>query len=131
MDDYSSASKHDLAPPILVSIIIPSYNHAKFVRESIVSALSQTYSPCEVIVIDDASTDGSAELLKAMAHELPIRLIQNPENIGLNATIERGLEAASGSYVSLLASDDILVPEKVETIKVTKGCLLYHICLIA
>jgi alpha-1,3-rhamnosyltransferase len=98
----------------LVSIIIPSFNHAAYVQEGIEAALAQTYPRCELIVVDDASTDGSPSLLSALAQRHGFKLIQNPQNRGLNATLQAGLEAASGELISLIASDDRLARDKIE-----------------
>jgi alpha-1,3-rhamnosyltransferase len=98
----------------LVSIIIPSFNHAAYVQEGIEAALAQTYPRCELIVVDDASSDGSPSLLSALAETHGFKLIQNEQNRGLNATLQTGLEAASGELISLIASDDRLAPDKIE-----------------
>jgi alpha-1,3-rhamnosyltransferase len=100
--------------PPLVSIIIPSFNHRPYVEEGIRAALAQTYTNCEVIVVDDASTDGSGDFLEELAAQLPIRLIRNPNNVGLNKTLQNGLKAAVGTYISMIASDDKVSADKIE-----------------
>ena len=99
--------KNQLDSP-LVSVIIPVYNGEKYLRESIDSIFSQTYTPIEVIVVDDGSTDQS----KAIARSFPqIRyLFQN--NSGHASARNRGIRAANADYISFLDSDDLWLPEK-------------------
>jgi glycosyltransferase involved in cell wall biosynthesis len=89
-------------------VIIPVYNGEKYLRESIDSIFSQTYTSIEVIVVDDGSTDQS----KAIAHSFPqIRyLFQN--NSGHASARNRGIRAANGDYISFLDADDVWLPEK-------------------
>ena len=98
----------------LVTVIVPSYQHAAFVEQSIRSVWNQTYSATELIVVDDCSTDGSWELLTALSKEQAFTLLRNERNLGLNATLERGLALARGEFVSILASDDVILPYKLE-----------------
>lgn len=93
----------------LISIVIPNYNGILFVEEALESALSQDYKNTEVIVVDDGSTDGSVELLKA--YEGKIRLIET-ENMGAAAARNRGLLAAKGELIAFLDSDDIWIASK-------------------
>ncbi|HXH41309.1 MAG TPA: glycosyltransferase family 2 protein [Thermoanaerobaculia bacterium] len=93
-----------------VEIIIPVYNRAAMVREAIESAL--TAAPAvslEVIAVDDASTDGTWECLRAY-DDPRIRCVRMESNSGQSAARNRGLEVARGTYVKFLDSDDILVP---------------------
>ena len=92
----------------LVSIIIPCYNHINYVEESILSVLGQSYSDIELIVIDDGSTDGSAELLERLSREYKFRLYIQ-ENCGLTETLNKAIFGyAKGDFIQLLASDDVL-----------------------
>jgi glycosyltransferase involved in cell wall biosynthesis len=95
----------------LVSIIVPSHNYGAFLAESIESALSQTYSRVEVIVIDDGSEDNSSEVAGRFSDR--IRLITQ-ENQGLVAVLNRGLREANGTYVTVLSADDMFQPQYVE-----------------
>ncbi len=95
----------------LVSIIIPSFNAAKFVGEAIESALAQTYPHVEVVVIDDGSTDESVEVLRSFGEA--IRWETGP-NRGACAARNRGLELANGEVIQFLDADDLLYPEKIE-----------------
>jgi len=90
-----------------VSIIIPNYNHAAFLRERIDSVLQQTYQDFEVIILDDASTDGSRQILEALAHHPRVVLCFNDENSGSTfKQWNKGVELARGKYVWIAESDD-------------------------
>ena len=91
----------------VVSVIIPCYNQAKFLGEAIESVLKQNYRRLEVIVIDDGSTDGTAEV--ADRYSDVIRISQ--ENRGLAAARNRGLSQSTGDYLVFLDADDRLLPE--------------------
>ncbi len=95
----------------LVSIVIPCYNHARFLGEAIESALAQTHSPVEVIVADDGSTDGSAAVARGFGGK--VSLIEQ-ENRGVSMARNAGLERARGEYVVFLDSDDLLAESYVE-----------------
>lgn len=95
----------------LVSIIIPCYNAEKYVAEAIQSALDQTYSNKEVIVIDDGSTDGSLEIIKSFGDEIHW---ETGPNQGGNRARNRGLELSSGEWIKFLDADDILLQESIE-----------------
>ena len=96
-----------------VSVIIPSYNHSKFIEECIVSVFNQTYSNIEVIVIDDGSSDGSDELLRQLSFKYPFNLILK-HNEGVCATLNRGIKIAKGDFITFIASDDFMPPERLE-----------------
>lgn len=95
----------------LVSIVIPTYNHRRYVCDAVDSALAQTYPHCEVIVVDDGSTDGTS----AMLHERYGDRIQviTQENRGLPAARNTGTRQAHGEYINYCDADDKLLPEKV------------------
>ena len=97
----------------LVSIVIPTFNRKRFVCEAIESCLAQTYQNCEVIVIDDGSTDGTGEHLIAEYGDR-IRYIRQ-ENQGPAIARNRGIGEARGEYIHFLDADDQLVAQKVET----------------
>lgn len=97
----------------LTSIVIPTYNHGSVVSDAIQCALQQT-APCEVIVVDDGSTDNTAEVLAALVEKsLDLRVISIPHS-GASAARNAGLEAASGEFVMFLDADDLIEPSKVE-----------------
>jgi glycosyltransferase involved in cell wall biosynthesis len=99
------------------SICIPSYNHARFLPETLESALAQTYPNIEIIVVDDGSTDDSLRIAEAYAarHPSRVKVYTHPggRNRGISATVNLGLEKATGEYHSGLPSDDALHPEKI------------------
>jgi len=93
-----------------VSIVIPVYNHEKFIRECVESALNQDYGNLEVIVVDDGSTDATSEVLKGF--ETRIKYIRQ-ENQGAAAAFNHGLKYAQGAFVAWLSSDDVFLPHKI------------------
>lgn len=96
-----------------VTVFIPVYNRARFVRGAIESTLAQTYGDFELLVIDDGSTDRSVEIIKSF-DDPRIRLVQNEKNLGLPTTRNLGLELARGEFIALLDSDDISLPHRLE-----------------
>ena len=104
-----------------VSIIIPSYNHKKYILETLKSIQAQTYKNIETIVIDDGSTDGSGEFLKSVRDEYQFQLIVK-NNEGLCKTLNLGLEQAIGEFIVVIASDDFMPPERIfEQVKAFDG----------
>jgi len=97
----------------LVSIIIITYQDRQHVGEAIDSALAQTYSNCEIIVVDDGSTDGADQFI-AKHYGKRVRYHWK-KNGGMGSARSAGMELASGEYVQHLDSDDILLPHKIET----------------
>jgi len=96
----------------LVSVLLPVYNAASYVQEAIESILSQTYQKFELIVINDGSTDGSGQIIKAI-HDPRIRVIDQP-NRGLSNALNRAIEAAQGDYLARQDADDIALPQRFE-----------------
>lgn len=98
-----------------VSIIIPCYNQAKFVSETIESALKQTYENLEIVIVNDASTDNSVEIIKSYVDKYAnIAFINQSVNGGLSNSRNIAIEAATGEYILPLDSDDIIAPSYVE-----------------
>ena len=96
----------------LISVIIPTYNHGQFIQEAIESVFAQTYKTLEVIVVDDGSTDNTREILKK--YECGITYIfQNNE--GVSSARNHGLSIAKGELIAFLDSDDVWLPEKLES----------------
>ncbi|MFG0252008.1 MAG: glycosyltransferase family 2 protein [Phycisphaerales bacterium JB038] len=99
----------------LVSVVIPVYNRADLIRRAVESALSQGVAELEVIVVDDGSSDATAEVVRDLAREDPrVRLLQQ-ENGGSGAARHTGLHAARGEFVAFLDSDDYWLPEYLRT----------------
>jgi glycosyltransferase involved in cell wall biosynthesis len=95
----------------LVSVIIPCYNAGRWVGEAVSSCLRQTYRPLEIIVIDDGSTDDSADVLRSFGGK--IRWERGPNRGGCYAR-NRGFSLSEGRYIQFLDADDYLLPEKIE-----------------
>lgn len=95
----------------LVSIIIPVYNGANFMREAIDSALAQTYKNIEILVINDGSTDNTEEI--ALSYGEKIKYFKK-ENGGQSTALNFGIERMNGEYFSWLSHDDVYYPNKVE-----------------
>ena len=97
----------------LVSVVVPAYNQAEFLHETISSVLDQTYSNFEIIVIDDDSPDHTAEVVKQF-DDSRIRYFVHSENYGLPASSNTGIKASSGEIIALLDADDKFHPEKLQ-----------------
>ncbi|MXP27961.1 glycosyltransferase [Porphyrobacter algicida] len=96
----------------LVTAVIPSFNHRDYITRSIESVLAQDYSPVQLVVIDDGSTDGSADLLRNLAKGGSFELFEQ-ENQGVCRTLNRAIrEHARGDWIALLGSDDLWRPDK-------------------
>lgn len=99
----------------LVTVICLCYNHKKYLKSSIRSVIDQTYPNLEIIIVDDASTDGSQLLLSEFENDEKVKhLLMLPNNLGNCAAFNRGLALAKGKYIIDLATDDILFPERIE-----------------
>ena len=88
-----------------ISVIIPLYNHEKYINEAVYSVLGQTFSDFELIIINDGSNDGSEEVVKKIKDKRIKYYYQ--ENKGAHNTINRGIEIAKGEYIAILNSDDM------------------------
>jgi alpha-1,3-rhamnosyltransferase len=93
--------------------VIVCWNHAAFVEQAIHSALNQTYTNTELIVFDNDSKDGSAEIIRKLGTAYPFQFVQQ-ENIGLIRTLNKGLRLAEGKYFTYLSADDRWLPDKTE-----------------
>lgn len=100
----------------LVSIITPAWKAAGYIRETIVSVQSQTYSNWEMLIVDDCSPDNTCEVIEEFSNKDDrIRLIRQPENRGPAGARNSGLRHARGRWIAFLDSDDLWLPTKLET----------------
>jgi glycosyltransferase involved in cell wall biosynthesis len=97
----------------LVSVLMSVHNDARFVGQSVESVLSQTLADLELIVVDDASTDGTTDILSGV-DDPRLKLLRNDERSGLAASLNRGLDTAHGRYVARLDSDDVALPGRLQ-----------------
>jgi len=100
-----------------ITIIILAYNHERYVRESLASALVQSRAVDEIIVIDDASPDGTAGVIEKFIGEHPgstIRFVRNERNLGVAGSFTKAISMASGDILVSMAGDDISAPSRVE-----------------
>lgn len=95
----------------LVSVVIPLFNRRDYIVGTIESVLAQRHRDVEVLVVDDGSTDGSADLVAATFGER-VRLVRQPQNVGRSAARNLGWEMARGDLVAFLDSDDLWLPDK-------------------
>ncbi len=96
-----------------MSIVIPAYNHAKYVEKSILSVINQSYPNIELIVINDGSKDSTLEVIQNLRKKVDF-IICNQENMGQCKTLNRGIrEYSKGEYIGILASDDFWAKEKI------------------
>lgn len=98
----------------LVSVIMPAYNSAQFIRESINSVLTQTLDDWELIVVDDASVDDTPHVLDSFV-DSRIQILTQQRNQGAGVARQRALDQAQGRYIAFLDSDDTWEPHKLET----------------
>ncbi|WP_026727299.1 glycosyltransferase family 2 protein [Flavobacterium denitrificans] len=99
----------------LVSIIVPTYNTEKFIRQTIESVQSQSYTNWEMILVDDASTDQTVAIIGEFAqNDNRIKLFKLEKNSGNGFARNIALEKASGKYIAYLDADDLWFPEKLE-----------------
>ncbi len=92
--------------PIKISVIICTFNREKYISEAIDSVLKQTYPNFEIIVIDDASTDNTEQVLTQYKNNPKIKIFKNEQNLGISKSRNRGVSLATGEYIAMLDSDD-------------------------
>ncbi|MBR2833503.1 MAG: glycosyltransferase [Bacilli bacterium] len=97
----------------LVSVIIPSYNHEKYIKECIMSVLNQTYKNLEVFVMDDCSTDNSQKVIKSIKDDR-FKAFYSKKNKGTVRTVNELMNKCSGDYIAVIGSDDIWEKSKIE-----------------
>jgi len=98
----------------LVSIIMPSYNTGRFIKETIESVLAQSYPAWELIIVDDCSTDDTDDVVSQYLADKRIRYIKNDTNSGAAVSRNRALREAKGKWIAFLDSDDLWEPDKLQ-----------------
>jgi sugar O-acyltransferase (sialic acid O-acetyltransferase NeuD family) len=107
---------HTLKPTMkspAVTVLITSYNHEKYVADSLQSVLDQTYQDIEVVIVDDGSTDGTVTAIKKITDPRVKQVFLN-QNMGIIVAKTKGLSLASGRYIAILNSDDMFLSDKLE-----------------
>lgn len=94
-----------------ISVIMPAYNAAAYIEQSVLGVLNQRFTDYHLYVIDDASTDNTAQVLKPLIHDR-LTYIRNEKNQGVAETRNIGIEAARGDYLAFCDSDDVWLPNK-------------------
>ena len=97
----------------LISILMPVHNGAAFLAESIGSLVRQSLGDFELLIVDDASTDGSAEIIRSFK-DSRIHLIQSPDRLKLSGALNLGMNHARGRYIARMDADDISLPQRLE-----------------
>ena len=98
----------------LVSILIPTYNRAEYLREALQSAVSQTHPELEILILDDASPDATALVAAEFTGDPRVRYVKHPRNLGIAGNWRAGIEQAQGDFFCLLHDDDTFAPTFVE-----------------
>lgn len=99
----------------VVTVLCLCYNHARFVAEAIESVFEQTYSPVQLIVLDDGSTDNSTLVIEQLVANKPeVKFIRHPKNVGYCASLNDALRYAKGEFIIDLAADDVLLPTRIQ-----------------
>ncbi|MGZ4910058.1 MAG: glycosyltransferase family 2 protein [Halobacteriota archaeon] len=97
----------------LISIFMKSYNHELYISEAIVSVLNQDFEDLELIIVDDASTDKSRQIIERFAEQdSRIRVIFHEQNVGITRVVNDGIDAARGKFIAQIDSDDVWVTDK-------------------
>lgn len=102
-----------MTPP-KVTVIVPIYNQAPFIRETVDSVLGQDYPNLELVLSDDGSTDGTSDVLSEYAAREPerVKVVTSQHNTGIAGAFNRALQAHSGEYIAWLGGDDVMLPGK-------------------
>ncbi|BBP00862.1 glycosyltransferase family 2 protein [Sulfuriferula nivalis] len=101
----------------LVSVAIPAYNHARYIEQCLQSVVDQTYPNIELVIIDDGSTDNTADKISAFLNRHQNRfaniIFESQNNKGVSATSNKAIALCNGEWVHLLGSDDLIHPDKI------------------
>lgn len=96
-----------------ITVLMPVYNGERFLKEAVDSILCQTFTGLEFLVMNDGSTDRSMEILQSYS-DPRIRIASNDQNLGLIASLNRGLSLAKGEYIARMDADDVSMPDRLE-----------------
>jgi len=99
------------------SILMANYNNGRYIGEAIRSVLQQSYGNWELVIVDDASTDDSAAVIRGFLPDNRIKFLQNTKNIGCGAAKKRCMDNATGDIIGVLDPDDALHPKALETVR--------------
>lgn len=98
-------------PTADLSVVMPNYNHARYLPRALDAIFAQSVQPREVLVLDDASTDDSVSVIDGYARRFPhLRLVRNEKNLGVVRTMNRGAQLAVGRFLGFPAADDFVLP---------------------
>jgi len=100
----------------LVTIVLPTYNHGKFLDRAITSILNQTYKNIELIIVDDGSTDNTSEILDKYKDYSNIQIIKHNRNQNLPKALNTGFDKATGKFYTWTSADNCLLPNQIETL---------------
>lgn len=109
MGAMNRLSNHPAKPR--VTVLMPAYNCRKYVNHAVASILSQTFRDFEFLIIDDGSNDGTPKRLRSIKDHR-IRIVENGKNLGVAATLNRGIDMAQGEYIARMDTDDISLPDR-------------------
>ena len=99
----------------LVSVLIPTYDSVEFIEDTVRSIINQTYKNIEIVIVDDASTDGTVEILEKLEREdKRIKLSKNKKNLGITDNMNNGIRKCEGKYIAILDGDDWAYPYRIE-----------------
>jgi glycosyltransferase involved in cell wall biosynthesis len=123
--DESAAKEHPLdmhaslpviePPSVKISVVVPLYNHREFIGEAIASIFWQTVAPAEVIVVDDGSTDDSADVMRRLCERHPEIVFWSQPNQGAHQALNAAIHRATGEFIAILNSDDVYAPRRLES----------------
>ena len=97
----------------LVSVVMPAYNSEIYIAEAITSILKQSYTNIELIIVNDASTDGTMSIIKSFS-DSRIRVLSNEKNSGVSFSLNRAIDCSQGKYIARMDADDVAFPDRIE-----------------
>lgn len=108
------AAKNCNQSPSTISVVIPLYNHARYIKDAIESVLTQSSPADEIILIDDGSSDDGYAIAEKLLSDRPHAKVLRQENAGAHTTINRAISISQSEYIAVLNSDDVFLPSKLE-----------------